>query len=299
MSPIITRAELQDLLIAAQPPVLVHVLTPEHFAQSRLPSARNVCIYETAFLEKVGELGLNPSTPIVVYGEGAPYLDSEVAAGRLRDAGYQNVSDFRGGLREWRSAGLPIEGSGLAPVPDINSRFTVDTDKSIIRWTGRNLFNHHEGTVRLASGWIEISDNRVTGAEFIIDMLSIACSDLTDSAYNAMLLRHLAHDDFFATGEHPTARFILHSSEPIPEATDGTPNHMLKGAFTLRGITRDLTFPAVIAAADADHVSGQALIQIDRTDFGSRYGSGKFFAFLGQHVVNDHIDLHLKIHASR
>jgi hypothetical protein len=62
-------------------------------------------------------------------------------------------------------------------------------------------------------------------------------------------------------------------------------------------VTRDLSFPAVIAAADAEHVTAQAHIQLDRTLFGSRYGSGKFFAFLGKHVVNDLIQLHLKIHA--
>ena len=29
------------------------------------------------------------------------------------------------------------------------------------------------------------------------------------------------------------------------------------------------------------------------------YGSGKLFRFLGKHVVNDHIHLHVKIHAER
>ncbi len=33
--------------------------------------------------------------------------------------------------------------------------------------------------------------------------------------------------------------------------------------------------------------------------YGSHYGSGKLFRFLGQHVVNDHIHLHVKIHAER
>ena len=31
--------------------------------------------------------------------------------------------------------------------------------------------------------------------------------------------------------------------------------------------------------------------------YGSHYGSGKLFRFLGQHLVNDHIHLHVKIHA--
>lgn len=299
MSPILSRSQVQDLLIAAKPPVLLDVLTPEHFAQRRLPGARNACIYETAFPETIRSLGLDPTAPIIVYGEGSPYLDSQFAAARLREAGFQNVSDFRGGLREWQLAGLPVEGSGLEARQSLSGRFAVDTEKSIIRWTGRNLFNHHEGTLRLASGWLEVADNALTAAEFIVDMRSIVCTDLTDSTYNAMLLRHLAHDDFFATAEHPTARFVIHSAEPLPTATEGLPNYILNGEFTLRGVTKALSFPAVIAAADADHLTGQALVQLDRTEYGSLYGSGKFFAFLGKHVVNDHIDLHLKLHATK
>ena len=37
------------------------------------------------------------------------------------------------------------------------------------------------------------------------------------------------------------------------------------------------------------------MIDLDRTQWGSIYGSGKFFARLGQHVVNDLIHLHLKV----
>jgi hypothetical protein len=34
-------------------------------------------------------------------------------------------------------------------------------------------------------------------------------------------------------------------------------------------------------------------------EFGSHYGSGKLFRFLGKHIVNDHIHLHVEIHAVR
>jgi hypothetical protein len=33
--------------------------------------------------------------------------------------------------------------------------------------------------------------------------------------------------------------------------------------------------------------------------FGSIYGSGRFFPFLGKHAVNDHVHLHVKLHAER
>jgi polyisoprenoid-binding protein YceI len=85
----------------------------------------------------------------------------------------------------------------------------------------------------------------------------------------------------------------------LPEATDGSENFRLGGILTLRGVSRPLEFPVVVAADGEGKLTGQAWLDLDRTEFGSIYGSGRFFRFLGQHVVNDIIHLHLKIHASR
>ena len=38
---------------------------------------------------------------------------------------------------------------------------------------------------------------------------------------------------------------------------------------------------------------------LERSAYGSHYGSGKLFRFLDKHIVNDHIHLHVKIHAER
>ncbi|MCE9612299.1 MAG: YceI family protein [Chthoniobacter sp.] len=128
--------------------------------------------------------------------------------------------------------------------------------------------------------------------------MSIACEGLTDLAMNAPLLAHLRTADFFDTGHHPTAEFVADTAEPIETCTDGTPNHLLRGTFTLRGISRPLEFPVLIAAKDdGQHLTGQGVLELDRTAYGSHYGSGKLFRFLGPHLVNDHIHLHVKIHA--
>lgn len=280
--------------------MLIHVLPEEHCAQQHLPGAVNACVYEMAFLSKVAELVPDKSSAIIVYGAGAPSLDSAVAAEKLMKAGYTNVSDFRGGIAEWLQQGFPLEGTG----PQVESAshdgvFDVSTDTSVVRWTGRNLFNHHHGTVKLTGGRIEIEQGVLKAARFTLDMNSIACEDLVDSTYNAMLIRHLRDDDFFAVNRFPTAEFVGEQAEALPACTDGTPNYQLLGQLTLRGVTKPLSFPAVIAAADVDHLTGQAQFELDRTQFGSHYGSGKLFAFLGKHVVNDHIHLHIKLHATR
>jgi hypothetical protein len=235
-----------------------------------------------------------------VYGAGAPSLDSVTAAEKLEKAGYSNVCDFRGGLTEWLQNGLPLEGTGLIG-DSINPEglFEVDVETSVVRWTGRNLFNHHQGTIKLTGGRIEVQNGALQAARFTLDMNSIVCEDLVDTAYNALLIRHLRDDDFFAVDRFPTTEFVCERAEPLQACTPGTPNCTLHGALTLRGVTKPLSFPAVIAAADADHLTGQAQFELDRTQFGSHYGSGRLFAFLGKHVVNDHIHLHIKLQASR
>lgn len=293
----ITAAELKALAGSA---TLIHVLPEEHFAQQHMPGAVNACVYEMVFLSKVAELVPDKSASIIVYGAGAPSLDSFTAAEKLAKAGYTNVRDFRGGLTEWLQNGLPVEGIGLIG-DSINPKglFEVDIETSVVRWTGRNLFNHHQGTVKLAGGRIEVQNGALKTARFTLDMSRIVCEDLVDTAYNALLIRHLRDDDFFAVVRFPTAEFVCEQAEPLQACTPGTPNYTLHGTMTLRGVTKPLSFPAVIAAADADHLTGQAQFELDRTQFGSHYGSGKLFAFLGKHVVNDHIHLHIKLHAIR
>ncbi|MFZ2278949.1 MAG: YceI family protein [Prosthecobacter sp.] len=279
---------------------LIHVLPEEHFACAHLPGAINACVYETIFPSKVAELIPDKNAPLIVYGAGGDSLDATTAAEKLTKSGYTNVAAFTGGIAEWKQNNLPLEGthseSGTATP---NGQYNLDTATSVVRWTGRSLFNHHHGTLKLASGHIEVQNGILQTARFTLDMNSIACEDLVDTAYNAMLIRHLRDDDFFAVDRFPTAEFICDHAAPLPSCTPGTPNYTLHGTMTLRGVTKPLSFPAVIAAADADNLTGQAQFELDRTQFGSHYGSGRLFAFLGKHVVNDHVHLHIKLHATR
>ena len=291
---------LNSLLVSGQPHHLIHVLPEEIHEACHIPGSCGICVYETAFLGRVKELVPETNSMIVLYGAGDGSNDSRAAAEKLKAAGYSNVMELDGGIAAWRNAGYPVKGHGKIPeAPVIDGVYQVNAAESLIRWTGRNLFNHHHGTVKLLSGEITASNGALRSARFEIDMNTIACEDLTDQAWNDMLIRHLQDADFFLTSLHPTALFVVDSAESIPGATAGTPNFILKGSLTLRGVTKPLEFPAVIATADGNRVTGQAQIEIDRTDFGSIYGSSRFFRFLGKHVVNDHIHLHLKIHADR
>jgi len=293
-----TTSELQTLLTSANAPLLVQVLPEEVFAAKRIPGSKQACVYEVVFLDQIAALTTDKARAIIVYGAGGGSLDAKVAAEKLTAAGFINVTAFEGGLDAWSAAGLPLEGEGALPAsPSLSGTFRADTEQSLIRWTGRNLFNHHSGTVRLAEGEITLRDNALVAARFRIAMDSIACEDISDSAMNQMLIAHLHSDDFFDVAHHPMAEFIASSITPLATCTDGTPNYLLRGQFTLRGITREIEFPILVATADGQRLTAQGVLDLDRTQFGSIYGSGRLFRFLGKHIVNDHIHLHIKLHA--
>lgn len=292
--------EVRTLIEFEEPILLLNVLPPEVHKAKRLPGAANACVYEMSFLETVEGMAPSKDAWIVVFGAGGGSQDSKVAREKLLAAGYTRVDDFSGGVSDWEEAGYLLGGDGILPgAPVLNGRFLVDHEESVIRWTGRSLFNHHSGTVRLGSGEIRFRDGVLESGEFEVDMESIACEDLTETGANAMLIRHLRDADFFEVDRFLTARFVAEELVALDGVAEGVPNHRLAGDFTLRGVTVPLAFPLVLAADDAGRLTGQAQIELDRTEFGSIYGSGKFFRFLGMHVVNDQVQLHLKIHADR
>jgi polyisoprenoid-binding protein YceI len=297
-APPITAAELRAQLQGATPPLLLDVLPDEEFRAARLPGAKNACVYNVTFLDDVQKLAPDRGSALVVYGSRAGNLASATAAEKLLAAGYTRVADFRGGLEEWRAAGLLCEGdpahaSGEAVVGD--GVHAVDLEKSRVDWTGRNLMSAHSGTVKLRGGEIEIRNGQPVRANFTLDMRTIENTDLDDAALRGMLVRHLQSDDFFDVAQFPTAEFRLTRIELIDGVTPGRPNAHVTGELTLKDVTRALTFDAILGPTSDGALAADAHFDIDRTLWNVRYGSGKFYEKLGKHLVNDTISLGLKI----
>ncbi len=277
------------------PSALIDVLTPESFMAEHLPGSQNHCVYEIAFAENVKSACTDSSAALVVYGLGDHTQEAKTAASKLTSEGFTNVKVLEGGLQGWKDAGHSIEGTGNSISSSLSGKFPVDPAASIILWTGQNLFNHHSGSLRLSTGEIELLDGQINKADFVVDMTSIACSDISDATMNALLVNHLKHSDFFETSTHPTASFKILNASPISGVPDGSPNFLLTSEITIKSVTKPIEFPAVIARRPDGGFTAQAHLDLDRTDFGVIYGSGKFFSRLGQHLVNDHMHLHLKI----
>ena len=177
-------------------------------------------------------------------------------------------------------------------------KYAIDTTASQVNWEGRKKIvdTRHVGIIGVKGGQVELSGDKITAATIEIDMTAITNTDLTDSTYNQKLIGHLKSEDFFNVEHYPTSKFVLKSAK-AKKGKDGA-THTLTGDLTLKTETHSVTFPASIAAKDGV-LTGRATLSVDRTKWGIRYGSGKFFKGLGDKVIRDEIKLEIVLTAKK
>jgi len=292
----ISCAELKKRLDAGERLTLVDVLPPECHGCKHLPGALNACVYEMVFRERMAELAPDRNGSLVVYATSDRSRAADCALEKLAAAGYRNVVALAGGIEAWEAAGFPVEpagGSYPAEPPLQDRTYRLDPAHSTVTWAGRNLNGRHDGTIPLAGGDLTIAGGRLGGGEIVLAMASLANRDLQDEKWRTMLEAHLKSDDFFDVARHPTATVRLLGGELIPGAPPGTANFTVQAELTLKGVTRTLSFAAAVAPQEDGSVKAQASLELDRTDWGIVYGSGKLFERLGMHLVHDLISVEL------
>lgn len=154
------------------------------------------------------------------------------------------------------------------------------------------------GNIGLKSGEMLLNGNKVSGGTFVIDMNTITCSDIKDEAYNGKFVGHLKADDFFGVEKHPTATFKITNVKPIANAAAGKPNNTVTGELTIKGITKQISFPATITVKDG-LAHAKADVTVDRSKFDIRYGSKSFFDNLGDKAINDEFVVSLDVTAKQ
>lgn len=170
--------------------------------------------------------------------------------------------------------------------------YTVDLAASTIGWYGDKAIveGQHNGAVQLKSASLLVNEGAVVGGEFIVDMTTITCEDLTDPELNAKLVGHLKSGDFFLVDSFPEAKFVI----------TGVSEGNVTGNLTIRGVTKSESFPAEIVVAEDGTVSANATIEIDRTKYDIKYGSKNFFADLvDEYVISDKIKITVALTAAK
>lgn len=181
------------------------------------------------------------------------------------------------------------------PVKVVKNAATVkvNTKESTLKWHATKVTGEHNGTVNLSSGELMVQGNQLTGGNFAIDMTSILDLDLTGE-YKGKLEGHLKSEDFFSVDKFPTAELKIKSVTAIKGAKATENNYTITADLTIKGITKEITFPAQVIISKKS-VIANATLDINRAQFDVRYGSNSFFQGLGDKAIADIFNVKVRL----
>ncbi len=156
----------------------------------------------------------------------------------------------------------------------------IKTSESTINWTGKKVTGSHTGTLKLSEGFLVFDGDNITGGEFVVDMTTLAVTDLEAGKGKEKLEGHLSSDDFFGIANHKNAKLV------VTKAKKTDKGYIVAGDLTIKGKTNPVRFTL---AVNGDTAS--TTLKVDRTRYDIKYGSGSFFDNLGDKAINDEFEL--------
>ena len=172
--------------------------------------------------------------------------------------------------------------------------FNVNTAESEIVWEGGKVVGGtHNGTIALSSGEVSVKGGVVEAGSFVIDMNSIAVLDIEDEEKRGWLEGHLKGaaednaDHFFNVSEFPEGKF------EITAVSEGN----IEGNLTLKGITKNVKFPAKVTVADNDVTIVADAFTIDRTQWNVNFSNESMTDVAADNVISNNITIKFVVKA--
>ena len=176
---------------------------------------------------------------------------------------------------------------------DVETKYVADPSASKIEWTGKKLTGEHYGEIKLASGELIFSKQKLSEGSFEMDMASINCIDITDTKSNKRLVDHLKSEDFFSVKRYPLSRFTITS------VTCKSDNECdITGDLTIKDKTNPITFPVKLQRENEKMVA-KATMTFDRSKYDVKFGSQSFYENLGDKLVYDDVDISITLTLKR
>ncbi len=172
-------------------------------------------------------------------------------------------------------------------------RYIANAGSSTVAWKGSKPAKTHNGTIAISEGYLAFDKDKLSGGNFVIDMKTIKNLDIEDKEYNGKLVGHLSSADFFDVENHAFSVFTITGVE------DNGDKVMVKGNLTIKSIKKNIEFPATITMSDTTVTFKSEPFTIDRTEWGVKYNSGKFFEDLKNKLINDEIELAIEVVATK
>lgn len=161
--------------------------------------------------------------------------------------------------------------------------YKIDPDYSAIMWNATVPIGTREG------GWT-LFDGTVTMVEGHPETMKIDVTVDMTSAYSdapELTTKLQGDENFFKPGTYPTSKFTSKN------ATKTAEGYTVTGDFTIRDVTKEITFPATVTL-EGDQLKAKAEIEMNRQDFGITYHST-----IGDYAIKDMCLLILDIVANK
>ncbi len=169
--------------------------------------------------------------------------------------------------------------------------YQLDLPASKVVWRGEKtvIGKAHVGTVDLKSGSLQFLAGQLAGGEFVVDMTTLKNDEGIDG-----LTKHLMNADFFDVAVYPESKLVITDVEAGSEVN----TYQVKGDLTIKDQTAPVAF---VAKLNTDNTKIMAITEfsIDRTNWGLKYASGKFFQDLGDNLIGDEILFKIDLQAQR
>lgn len=180
--------------------------------------------------------------------------------------------------------------------PIKNGDYVLVPENSKLEWFAKTKImpDYHHGLVSIKSGNVKITDASLEGA-FKIDMTTITDLELTYSdQMKTNLENHLKSQDFFNAIKYPESVFTITKTEKLENN-----KYKITGNLTIKDITKELSFETNFIQSKKDAIEVQAEFNIDRTNWGINYNSGKFISTLGDKAIDDDIKFKLDLNFAK
>jgi polyisoprenoid-binding protein YceI len=179
------------------------------------------------------------------------------------------------------------------------ARFIIDTTESRVKFVGHGVGKNHAGKFKISEGKVAVLNNQITGGNFVINIKSMDLED-KGGVFDEKLHPHLLSGDFFDAEKFGTATFEITSVQPYNKSNTDTSivagaNFTVSGNLTLKGETKNVSFPAKIDLDD-NTLKAKANFDIDRRQWQMNYGNDKT---LKDKFISEKVNIDLDVEAKK
>lgn len=191
-----------------------------------------------------------------------------------------------------------VDASEAVEVQEVAGAATYTVaEGSTLNWRGFKTYSdgQHNGVINITQGSLSTDGGNLVGGSFTIDMNSIAPQDMEPSnEYYGKLVGHLKSGDFFAVDSFPTASFEITNVAAL-EGDESGATHNISGNLTIRGISKNITFPATVMMHEGMvHLKADTFV-IDRTQWNVMFNSESWLDGITEATKDKLIDHQIEI----